>query len=66
MFVGVKTKRNIAGNVFSQSGAEIMRTSPIRKHLWNIIKLQMHIQFISRPSRNLPEGERLLLAVMKQ
>ena len=36
--VCVKTKRTIAGNVFSQSGTEIMRTYPIRKHLWNIIK----------------------------
>ena len=26
----------------------------------------MHIQFISRPSRNLVEGERLFDAVMKQ
>ena len=36
--VCVKTKRTIAGNVFSHSGTEIMRTYPIRKHLWNIIK----------------------------
>ena len=36
--VCVKTKRTIAGNVFSDSGAEIMRTYPIRKHLWNIIQ----------------------------
>ena len=38
MCVCVKTKRIIAGNVFSQSGTEIMRTYPIRKHLWNIMK----------------------------
>ena len=36
--VCVKTKRTIAGNVYSQSGTEIMRTYPIRKYLWNIIK----------------------------
>ena len=39
MCVCVKTKRTIAGNVFSQSGTEIMRTYPIKKHLWNIIKV---------------------------
>ena len=66
LHVCVKTKRNIPRNVFSQSGTEIMWTYPIRKHLWNIIKFYMYIQFISRPSRNLLEGERLLVAVMKQ
>ena len=39
MCLYVKTKRIIAGNVFSQSGTVIMRTYPIRKRLWNIIKL---------------------------
>ena len=36
--VCVKTKRTVAGNVFSQPGTEIMRNYPIRKHLWNMIK----------------------------
>ena len=36
--VCVKTKRTIARNIFGQSGTEIMRTYPIRKHLRNIIK----------------------------
>ena len=36
--VVMKTKRTTAGNVFSQSGTEIIRTYPIRKHIWNIIK----------------------------
>ena len=31
-------KRAIAGDVFSQSGTEIVETYPIRKHLWDIIK----------------------------
>ena len=35
----VKTKRTIAENVFSQSGTKIVRTYPIRKRLWKIIKV---------------------------
>ena len=31
-------KKNIVGKVFSHSGTEIVRTYPISKHLWKIMK----------------------------
>ena len=62
--VCVKTKRTIAGNVFSQSSTEIMRTYPIRKHLWNIIALNAYSIYFT-PISELDERGKIV-AVMKQ